>query len=348
MRKLTALIFILLTFGSCYSDYVKDYEFSGVYVANQFDLRTFVVGEGMNFDIGVVLGGIRDNNRDRAVEFHVAPELVTGDLSGFVSASSDDEGESSGYGAIDVILDRGGSGKISNVYVTNDIQAAGTTSLAPLPEEFYTLSDNGRMVIRSGRHTATVKVQANEAILADPNAYRPYYALAFCIDKADVDTVIYPKSFEVVVVRVENMLYGNWWHGGVTRVVDDTTGETVSESVYRTEIPHREDRVYVLTTESANSLTTNRMGDGAGALRLEVDGGAVTVSSADGSRTIEPLGEGSSYNRAKLLQNRKIMLNYKYSNGDGTTTMVQDTLTFRNRVRDGIVEWQDENPENYK
>lgn len=41
------------------------------------------------------------------------------------------------------------------------------------------------------------------------------------------------------------------------------------------------------------------------------------------------------------------VLNYKYDNGDGTTTYCIDTLTFRNRIRDGVNEWQDEHPENY-
>ena len=50
----------------------------------------------------------------------------------------------------------------------------------------------------------------------------------------------------------------------------------------------------------------------------------------------------------RQLQNRKLFLNYRFANGDGTTTYVQDTLTFRNRIRDGVNEWQDENPEHYK
>ena len=33
---------------------------------------------------------------------------------------------------------------------------------------------------------------------------------------------------------------------------------------------------------------------------------------------------------------------------DGTVTEVTDTLTFRNRIRDGVNEWQDENPQHYK
>jgi len=48
-----------------------------------------------------------------------------------------------------------------------------------------------------------------------------------------------------------------------------------------------------------------------------------------------------------LLQNRKIFLNYKYKDAAGNWCHAQDTLTFRNRIRDGVNEWQDENPANY-
>jgi hypothetical protein len=55
----------------------------------------------------------------------------------------------------------------------------------------------------------------------------------------------------------------------------------------------------------------------------------------------------STFNRAKLLQDRRIVLSYKYIDASGNTCYAQDTLTFRNRIRDGINEWQDENPSHY-
>ena len=48
----------LMSLTSCYEDYVKDYDYSGVYLAYQYDLRSFVVGEGMQFKIGAVLDGV--------------------------------------------------------------------------------------------------------------------------------------------------------------------------------------------------------------------------------------------------------------------------------------------------
>ena len=206
------------------------------------------------------------------------------------------------------------------------------------------------MVVRSGRHTATGTVKADERFLADPHASpQPYYALAFRITEADADVVPLEKSFAVIAVRYENMLFGNYWHGGVTTVKNDATGEIVEKNEYPLEIPHDESRVYTLTTVAPDALTTSRMGDWEGSLRLTLrDDGGIDVASADGRYVIEPFGDGCYFNRAKRLQDRKLVLNYKFSNGDGTTTYIEDVLVFRNRVRDGVNEWQDENPENYK
>jgi hypothetical protein len=70
----------------------------------------------------------------------------------------------------------------------------------------------------------------------------------------------------------------------------------------------------------------------------------------DGStavQTFAPEGE-CTFNNAKLLQNRKIFLKYQYTDAvSGFTYHCTDTLTFRNRIRDGVNEWQDENPSHY-
>lgn len=83
-------------------------------------------------------------------------------------------------------------------------------------------------------------------------------------------------------------------------------------------------------------------------MKLTLNGGNVTVSSVPGATyEVQPDG-ASTFNQAKLLQNRKIFLKYKYQNSDGNWCYANDTLTFRNRIRDGVNEWQDENPGNYK
>ncbi len=341
MKRTIAILLAAIGLTACYEDYVKDYEYNGVYIAYQYDLRTFVIGEGMKFDVGVVLGGVIDNQKDRNVNVVIDDELVTGDLSGF--GDSDDVKT---FVSIDGMLGNAPLGDLSQAYVTNEIKSAGIKALKPLPKSYYTISRED-LTIKKGSHTATMTIRANKnAFLSDFATIKPYYAIGYRIVDADADMILKPKSFSVVAVKYEHMLYGNYWHGGVT-TVRNSAGETVSEDVYKTEIPEMEQRVYTLATKSPNSLTTNRMGNGEGSLLLKInDDGSIDVSCGD--KDIQPDGEGSRFNQAKLLQNRKLFLNYKYENGDGTVTHVKDTLTFRNRIRDGINEWQDENPENYK
>ena len=111
--------------------------------------------------------------------------------------------------------------------------------------------------------------------------------------------------------------------------------------------------MWTLTTETPHTLTANAVGNelnGTKAqLRLTVDedSGAVTVSAVEGATyVVEPDGE-CRFNQARLLQDRKIFLSYKYVKA-GETWHVKDTLTFRNRIRDGVNEWQDENQEAYQ
>lgn len=78
MKKIFAALLASAVLTGCYEKYVKDYDYSGVYIAYQYDLRTFVVGEGMKFQISSVLAGVLSNDRDRSVYYLLDDELVTG------------------------------------------------------------------------------------------------------------------------------------------------------------------------------------------------------------------------------------------------------------------------------
>ena len=102
-------------------------------------------------------------------------------------------------------------------------------------------------------------------------------------------------------------------------VKNDATGEVVSSEEYELVLPQADGKTYVLTTVDDKTVKTNKVGTKAGEMLLTFNG-----------------------------KDRKMTLNYSYSNGDGTTTYVNDYLQFRNRIRDGVNEWQSENPEDYK
>jgi hypothetical protein len=221
-----------------------------------------------------------------------------------------------------------------------------------MPTGYYTLSDNAKMVIKKNEYTGVITVKPDSAkFLSNPATINAVYALGMRITSADADTIIALKDYAVVAFKYENMLYGNYWHGGVT-IEKDQAGAVVNKTEYYTTIPSPEAKIWQLSTVAPFELTTNGVSDVSSSsnpeMKITLSGGNVTISSVSGAK-YQVLPDGAStYNQAKLLQNRRVYLNYKYQNENNNWCYAKDTLTFRNRVRDGINEWRDENPLNYK
>lgn len=320
MKKILMLAFCTFMLSSCYDDYIKDYEYSGVYFAYQTNVRTFVVGEGMNIKVGAALGGVMENTRNRTVDYKFENTLVTPDILAVMKSSA-------------------------SPYIKNSV--ADVDELLPMPSDYFTVSDT-KMIIPKGEHVGTVTIRPDSAkFLSDPKTLSATYALPLYITAAGADSVVEPKRHTVIGLKYENMLFGNYWHGGVT-VVKDASGKVIDENTYYTTIPSPETSVYVLKTVAPFELETNKIANGSGSMRLilNADGTVTIAKSPTSAVNVLPDGE-CRYNKAKLLQERKIFLKYKFENADGTTSHATDTLTFRNRIRDGVNEWQDENPGNY-
>jgi hypothetical protein len=321
MKKIFALLILSIALFSCYDEYVKDFTYSSIYFAYQFDVRTVVVGEGMKVDLGVALSGVDGNKMDRNVSFSIDNNLITPAI---------------------LTSMKGGANYIKS-------SVSGVTTLLPLPSNYYTLSDNSQIVIKSGQNSGSIVLKADSVnFLADAITLKANYAIGLNITSADADTILPLKRYTVVGLKYENMLFGNYWHGGVT-TVKDAAGNVVQTIKYYTTFPTPENTIWTLTTVAPNALVSNGYSNsttGKQELKLTLDGTDIAVSSGTTStNTYLPDGT-STFNAAKLLQNRKIFLNYKYVVG-ANTYYVQDTLTFRNRIRDGINEWQDENPSHY-
>ncbi len=72
-------IVALATLTGCYDDYTVDFDYSACYFASQQPLRTLVTREDestLEFQMGVVLSGIRDNQIDREVLLSYDEELL--------------------------------------------------------------------------------------------------------------------------------------------------------------------------------------------------------------------------------------------------------------------------------
>lgn len=325
MKKIIALIVLIAAMSSCYDDYILDYEYDGVYFPNQVDVRTFVVGEGMKIQVGAALGGVRENDRDRVVNYQIDNSLINAEV-------------------FDLM-------KNGATYIKNSI--TGVTALKLIPTNYYTVSDNSKMVIKKGEHSGIVTIKPDSAkFLADATTLTAVYALPLRITTADADTVLKSKNYAVLGLKYENMLFGNYWHGGVT-VEKDVDGKVLTTTNYFTSIPSPDSKAWALKTVEPFALTVNGVSGISSSSKPEMkltlaSNGSVTVSSMVGATYAVEADGTSTFNQAKLLQNRKVFLNYKYKNAAGNWCYATDTLTFRNRIRDGVNEWQDENPNNYK
>ena len=324
---LFALLPLLLT--SCYEDYIIDYDHQAVGFAQQTDVRSVIVGEKMEFSTGVALGGVIDNGEDRTVTFEIDESLVD------ASALSAMQNHTMNY--------------IKTL-------TAGLSELKSLPASEYTLVPEGNMagkvVIRKGPHLGSLTIKVDpDKFLADESRTIPQFVIPLRITGCDKAELLDGRTTSVIGVRYENMLFGDWYHGGAARRVSKSDGTETTVSYY-TEIPQQDEKIWTLTTVSPHSLTANAVGNELNTTSAQMkltlnDDGSVDVSSVSGaSYEVEPDGE-STYNKAVLLQDRKIFLNYKYETAD-YIFYAKDTLTFRNRIRDGVNEWQDENQENYE
>lgn len=323
MKKYLIFLLFSITTVSCYDDYIIDYDYSGIYFPYQIDVRTFVVGEGMKIEVGAALGGTRENAIDRNVNFELDNSLITPKVLSLFKSSS---------------------------YAYIKDPAASVVTLQRLPDNYYALSNSNTMVIKKGEHMGSVVLKADSAnFLADPATSAATYVLPFRITSADADSVLKLKSYAIIGLRYENMLFGKYWHGGSALVNRPAKSDTTLK--YYTAIPTPENKVWTLTTTAPNALFASGYLDqvtGKKEMKLLLNGGDITISGGTGSTfTITPDGP-SSYNLAKLMQNRKIFLKYTYTNAvNGYTYHCTDTLTFRNRIRDGINEMLDTDPSHY-
>lgn len=320
MKKIILSALALLSLSSCYDDYVKDYDFNTVYFAKQINTRTVVVGEGQKIKIGAVLAGVMENKKNRNVHFEFDNSLANADVLSKM--------------------------KGSEPYIKEAV--SGVKELKPLPADYFTLSNDETIVIPKGDHLGTIDLQVTDKFISDPATLKATYVLPLKIISADVDSINQSKSTTVIGLHYENTLFGNYYHSGVAeKTTPDGQKETI---VYHGEIPQPEKLIWKLSTVSPNSLISNQIIDGTVAGKLKItlnEDGSIQIGSVEGSPVEVKADGASSFNKAKLLQDRQLFLKYKFEDASGNSYQATDTLTFRNRIRDGVNEWKDENPEHY-
>lgn len=78
ISKLLMLAIVALSAVSCYDDFVEnEFDYTSVYLPQPTIDRTFIMGEGMQIGVGVVLGGRLKNTEDVEVTFSLDDVIVT-------------------------------------------------------------------------------------------------------------------------------------------------------------------------------------------------------------------------------------------------------------------------------
>lgn len=205
-----------------------------------------------------------------------------------------------------------------------------------LPPEYYRFDDAERIIIPEGQLKGylPMRIIDSAAFVNDPKALTGEYILPIRITEADADQISEGKGYTMISLSYQGRQYGNYTYHGV-RTNDSDTSEEYDNS------PTNTNSIRQLQTVSANRFRL--YADQAGSndpnkgkvsmiLTVPVSGsGNVTIEPDPdylAETVVTPDGE-STYDAAT----KTFVLKYKYEI-DGVTWHAEDTMTFRNRVRD--------------
>ena len=290
------VVFIVagLAFTSCgYDDFVdNEFDYTAVYFPEGTLARSFIMEEGMQIGVGVVLGGRLSNTEDVEVSFSLSDDTV----------------------------------------VTN----AGFTVL---PDSLYDLVDadgnavTDKIVIPAGAVQGFVYLKANrEAFLANPLTLGNNYALSFELESVvNADSILAEFSSRLFTFSYINKLYGYYTQGGQYVKTDAQGSETV-------DYPGGIDDVVLMEMKSPTTMKTTSYSTAYSAEMNIVlaDDNTVSIMGVDALSTITD--DGASYYAPST---RTLFLNYSYIS-NGVTYKATDELLFRNRVVDGVNQYNED------
>lgn len=207
-----------------------------------------------------------------------------------------------------------------------------------LPSSHYTLSDPSRFVIESGELGGELVLTVNADFYAE--ADDKVFSLPLRIIDASVDSVLEEQTSMVLSFKVEAAMFGNYYHNGV--IIKSLAGVEQERITYHQEEPVTNDiNNWELTTIAKDTLVSNGLGNVKSAgtiygIYMLVDSNNNVEIFSNTDSGIAATSNGlSSYNPDKL----EFYLNYRYQDTNGFDCEVTDTLIFRNRMLDGVNQW---------
>lgn len=305
--KLFFLLTVILSLTSCqkYEDFIEDFDYSTTYFAYQKPVRT-VFSDDLSIEIGVVLGGKRENKTDERVTFQIEPEMLQ-------------DVDYVGSNQFKLLPEDYYSLSDNNCIIIPKGKFLGTVRLTLNKEKF--LMDP--LAVES---TYALPIRITESSTDQ-------------ILKGDIEAGIAAKDYTIVVIKYISEYHGVYYHRG-QRTSYDNLGNMIETLKYVGE--HEEDiyiknLVWNLGTINASSLTTDGVaeflsGTSKYSMVLNInENNSVSISDnlSPGSSQItgiKDLGD-SKYDREK----KQFYLNYEYiDEASGIRYVMADTLIYRN------------------
>lgn len=359
--KLIVLIALVFSLMACENQEITkdDFGSTSVYFPYQTPVRTLVLGKydlGFNdndnngrFEIGVVMSGVFENNRDRRVFFELAPQII----------------DSTQLVGVDSV----------NVQV--------------LPASYYTIEQQSPVTIPAGSINGRISIQLNDAFFDDPLSFAEFGEVNYVIplritgfEELDSlltgvplvdnpirirssDWAVTPKDYTLFGIKFMNKYQGIYLRRGSDKIVGvseefsafPAPGTTVSNVIDTTSIYKAEfiewDEIVPVSTSGRNSVTvTNRVrrgnipGNDNITLNLVFDdSGNITITNDPGSKfTVTGTGkfveDGDEWGGIK----RDVMyLEYEYSDVEIIeesffgTVFSRSTVDLYHTVKDTLV-----------
>jgi hypothetical protein len=223
-------------FASCNKDAVfPDYDYSAVYFATQYPVRTVVLGEDLFLDnsldnqrkvsIKATMGGVYENKNNVLIDFRVDESLL------------------------------------DNLYYTS-----GGPKVLAMPAQYYQLASN-QINIPSGSTLGGVEVQLTDAFFADPKAMTRNYVIPLVMTNVNgVDSILKgnpnttnpsrviasnwvtrPKDYVLYAVKYVNQWHANYLRRGIDQITQ-ANGTITSSSRHAQYV--EKDQAVTITTGS--------------------------------------------------------------------------------------------------
>lgn len=304
----------------------EDFDTQNVYFPIQYPVRTISLLEDSridnsidlqkSFNIGVSIGGLRENRANRSVTIAVAPELVQ---NAFVGTKA-------------VVLMPSNYYTLASNTITIPAGSFSGTVKVQLTDAFFNdpLSTVTTYVI------PLVITSSSENILSGTpvdGILNPDRRIA-----ANWQAGFAPKDYTMFAVKFINKYHGKYLVKGKDETLDGS-GAVVTTDVYNTKYIEQ-NKLTDLFTLGLTKSTVNALGKfgGSGTTKMEItvaDNGAVTVSSAVGAYPTTGTGKFIKRGEAGAQvwggeSRRTLILNYTYVAPTNINHRVTDTLVFRN------------------